>query len=457
MSKKQQLAWWPMALMALLYPALYNGFPIVFFDTGAYILRAFEFGDIEPGRGVVYGLFIHLLEFGRHPAVGLWPVIVAQALLVIWMVALTARSHDLLHSPVAVAATIGGLVTTTGIAWYAAQLMPDIFTGIVVLGIYLLAFRSRRLGRVEQGVLMAVVIAGIAMHMAHVALSAGLALVLIAAFFVRNLRENVEFRLWAPLAAIALGILAIPTANYTLIGKFEFTPGGQNFIFGRLVQDGIVDRFLADHCPSPAYRLCDYRETMPKSADEWTWGKDSPLPKLGGWDGLADEMRRITVESLIAYPGLHAATALRSFVEQLVRVETGEELNDWYWHTRWQIERQLPALQPVFEAARQQQPGGIPFAGVNQVHVPVALGAMVAALLLMGWCAGSDRIDLAVLLGFVLVALLGNAFIAGVFSNPHDRYQSRVVWLVVLAVIVAGQGLARQPVASSKTTGEATG
>jgi hypothetical protein len=30
---------------------------------------------------------------------------------------------------------------------------------------------------------------------------------------------------------------------------------------------------------------------------------------------------------------------------------------------------------------------------------------------------------------FVLIALLGNAFICGTLSNPHDRYQSRLIWV----------------------------
>ena len=34
-------------------------------------------------------------------------------------------------------------------------------------------------------------------------------------------------------------------------------------------------------------------------------------------------------------------------------------------------------------------------------------------------------------------ALIGNAIICGTFSNPHDRYQSRVIWLPTLVLILA--------------------
>jgi hypothetical protein len=35
------------------------------------------------------------------------------------------------------------------------------------------------------------------------------------------------------------------------------------------------------------------------------------------------------------------------------------------------------------------------------------------------------------------VALVANAFICGVLSNPHDRYGARLVWIAVFAVIIA--------------------
>ena len=34
----------------------------------------------------------------------------------------------------------------------------------------------------------------------------------------------------------------------------------------------------------------------------------------------------------------------------------------------------------------------------------------------------------------VLLGLIGNAIICGTFSNPHDRYQSRVIWLPALVL-----------------------
>jgi hypothetical protein len=43
----------------------------------------------------------------------------------------------------------------------------------------------------------------------------------------------------------------------------------------------------------------------------------------------------------------------------------------------------------------------------------------------------------------VLLALLGNATITGGLSTPHDRYQSRVMWLPPLVALIATVGLLR--------------
>ena len=44
----------------------------------------------------------------------------------------------------------------------------------------------------------------------------------------------------------------------------------------------------------------------------------------------------------------------------------------------------------------------------------------------------------------VLLALFANAAISGVFSNPNNRYQSRLAWVAPLAVAVAVLGSRRR-------------
>ena len=78
----------------------------------------------------------------------------------------------------------------------------------------------------------------------------------------------------------------------------------------------------------------------------------------------------------------------------------------------------------------------------------------VLGLLFLLQHAGLHRAwDRASLPALVLLGLVGNAIICGTFSNPHDRYQSRVIWLpaLVLLLAVARDRRALQPVAESGT------
>ena len=117
--------WWCSAagltILALIYPALYNGFPLVFYDTGGYIARAFE-PELVPGRSVAYGYLLWVLDLG----LAYWPAILVQSGVVVWLIHVCARVHDLSHGPLPLAATTAGLAIGTGLPWFTAQLMPDI-------------------------------------------------------------------------------------------------------------------------------------------------------------------------------------------------------------------------------------------------------------------------------------------------------------------------------------------
>src|SRR5262249_43313662 len=73
---------WPAAFLLmiamLLVPALWNGFPFIFADTGGYLARPY-LHQLDLGRSALYGLFLAL-------GVGFdfWPVVLVQAVVCAW-------------------------------------------------------------------------------------------------------------------------------------------------------------------------------------------------------------------------------------------------------------------------------------------------------------------------------------------------------------------------------------
>ena len=80
----------------------------------------------------------------------------------------------------------------------------------------------------------------------------------------------------------------------------------------------------------------------------------------------------------------------------------------------------------------------IDFTALNWLHVPVALASMLGLVALLAHALATRRLDdLTLLAATVALALLGNAFICGVISGPHDRYGARMVWLATFVVLTA--------------------
>ncbi len=417
------------ASLVLLAPALWNGFPLLQYDTGGYLARWYE-GYLVPSRSVPYGLFVTAgwpLDF--------WPVVALQAAAAVWIIALVCRTQRLGGRRFALLAVIAVLTLTTTLPWIASILLTDIFAGLSVLALHLLVLHPDRLGRRERAGLIAFVAFAVAGHSAT--------FLLLLALTVAALALSLINRAWlSPIAvaraaaALTLGAALLLTANYAVSKRFAWTPGGYGIVFGRLLQDGIVARYLDTHCPDARLKLCPYRHELPRYADEFLWG-NGIFDRLGRFAGLNDEMRRIVLESLVEYPRLQVETALIAAAKQIVQVRTGEGVVPILWHTYGIMERYTPSVVPAMRAARQQH-GELAFEAINAVHVPVALisMALLPAVMLLGR-RRSQFADLGLLAATVALAILANALICGPLSNPHDRYGARIVWLAPLVLALA--------------------
>src|SRR5215211_6339668 len=82
-------------LLALLAPALWNGFPLLFADTGGYIARPFE-RTLLLGRSALYGTFL-----ASGIRLDFWPVVLIQAAVALWIILLTLRVNGVVRPTIA--------------------------------------------------------------------------------------------------------------------------------------------------------------------------------------------------------------------------------------------------------------------------------------------------------------------------------------------------------------------
>ncbi len=239
-------------------------------------------------------------------------------------------------------------------------------------------------------------------------------------------------------------------ANYAVAGRIAWTPGGFATAFGRMLQAGIVARYLDDHCPDPRLRLCTYRQDLPDDADTFFWGQ-SMFDRLGRFQGMNDEMRTIVIESLVDYPWLQIKAAVGATALQLERVRTGAGVLTTIWHTYGMIENFLPSALAAMRAARQQK-GELDFEAINRVHLPIAWASMLLLLGVIALGVARRRFaDLGWLAATTALAILANSVVCGALANPHNRYGARMVWPAPFVVLLVPwrmrqrEGLAASP------------
>ncbi|MFZ4406108.1 MAG: hypothetical protein ACOYOH_02150 [Paracraurococcus sp.] len=417
------------------WPAVLNGYPLVFSDTGAFLAQTIEAWPVWD-KPPVYGPLLHAL----HWRTTLWLPLAAQVVVLSWLLWLVQRVLD--------GVTTGrhlllcaGLAAATAAPWYAALLMPDWLAPALVLALFLLGFGWEALGRVERSALGLLALLAAAAHLSHLPVAAALVLLVLA---VR--------RAWRPALRCALPLLGalalLVAANGWTQGRWAVSPHGAVFALARLVADGPAARTIDARCPGAGWHLCHWAGRLPRDSDDFLWAGDGPVwaPRLdgaqpGGPISLAPEAGAIVAETLRREPlGVLRAMAANA-LRQLGRARVGDTLGPE--NLAASVARQLALGFPLAEQARfaaslQAQGSLRQLAAPFLVLHPAALLLGAAGTLLAWRRAGGPR-----QLGLVLCVLVGitaNAAATGALSGPHDRYQARIAWLLPLAALLAWPG-----------------
>jgi hypothetical protein len=425
----------------LLWPALWNGYPLLFSDSGTYISQVVE-RHLGWDRPPFYALAVVVTSL----RLSLWPVVLAQGLLTGWILHLLRRAlwPEAAAWSLPVLAAALGLVTV--LPWITAEIMPDFLTALMTAALWLLLVRPELLGQVESWGLVFLLAGAIACHQANWPIAAllGVGLSLVRQNFGAQAAPARGATLLL-LAGPALGFAALLGANLIGHGRLALAPYGDVFLLARLVGDGPARLALERDCPEAGWQLCRFRTTLPATADDFLWRADSPLYAAGGPKRLAREAGEIVRASLKERLGMAVRAAASNVVRQFLIFGTApsDELEPWPLTAGRAVSRDLPLDRHVYAAARQTAGVlGLPLwwrVAEQAIGGASILGCLVASVAF--W--RSDRLA-AGFCATVLVLLLANAALLGALSGPHARYQSRIVWLPALAmVLTAGRAVSR--------------
>lgn len=407
----------------------YNGYPLVWPDTGGYL---------APVNLTFRSIFYSLFVYPTHLIHSLWPVVYIQSLLTAYLLRLILREVFEISSWVGFLIIIVLLTTLTSLPWYTGVLMPDIFTPILALSLFCLGFCFARFSNWERSYLIALTIVAAVVHFANVPIAAGLILAGFLFRVGRGRRLPLRPRLILPTALLAVSVLAIILSNVLTLGLFAFSAGGYAFELARLQADGQAVEYLRETCETRHYRLCGYLNKMPMEVWRFLWMPEGPFRHLN-WLEERDEGTEIVRETIEHYPLSVIQSAIRNTLDQLTRVKTGGGLisyADLPYPTK-DLERYYPADLDAYNNSRQSHGELASLPSVNRIHLAVlVLSFLYCPFLAFSLIRSRQWLPVA-LMATVALTLLLNGFVAGALSVPEDRYGSRVVWLVPFVAIAS--------------------
>jgi hypothetical protein len=426
-----------LATLFFLWPAVYNGFPLLMADSMTYladglpVARAVflhHFSEYYGMRSLIYSLGILPFHWNVTP----WPVTFFQSLLAAWVLWLLVRSFSTRQTVLRYLALAAFLTAFTSIAWYTCFIMPDILGPLIYLAFFLLFFARDSLPRAERVGLGLIACWGITAHSTHLLLAAAL-FVLLALFalferrpFVRSVPALGEIA-----AALTLAVVAQASLYAFLDGKPSLNGQRPPYLTGRVIADGPGRWYLDSHCATEHWAACGHTANVTSDADSFLWGDNAPYETASDDERAEYEAQDVPffLATIRAYPREQLQRSAANFGEQLMAFGLYDfDPSDW---TLGQFSETISASRASYVRSREAR-SALPLDTLTEVQfwtVGLSL-VIIAGLTPLLWRRHSRGLPGLALVVFSMVVL--NAFLTGVLSIVDERYQCRVIWLIPL-------------------------
>jgi hypothetical protein len=483
----------------LVWPALYNGQPIFFPDTTAYIrgadagmqaafgrrtawslsgedaivkplaspapsagtaaapalpatgpvaspppsLSSIKDKTILSGRSPYYGALLYLGDLTG----GFWLSIAVQALAMVAALWFTLWILGLGTRP-AVLAAVGGAALLSPLPFFVSFLMPDVFASI---GILMAASLLAVYGPLTWPAYLAAFVllsAAVVVHDTHV--------LIVGALLALAGGSNLIARRWLNWRGMVVIGLAIATA---LVAQAMFStvvrrvvgapPLRPPFLMARMIEDGPGYRYLRTTCPANGLVACQFLERLPHPAYVFLWER--------GPDGVfanaqPEQRRQLSAEEMrfvLAVLAYDPWGELLASLKSVGTLLTTLRLDEFQYHPEYKEGFAVKIPPEHF----QRMQGTAAYRGTMPVRafatlslVALLIGATtLAAVLAWGRTRTSLEPAVARLTAWIVAGTLVNAAICGVLSGVYPRLGVRTVWLIPFAAVLVVIALLMPP------------
>ncbi len=425
-----------LAAFGFLIPAIFNGFPLVYSDTGTYIASGFQ-GAVPGDRPITYGLFL------RHSslAASLWFTIIAQALLLsvfgyrlfcnIWSEPKTRWSAFMVGMVL--------LILCSSISYFASMLMADISTSISLFLLYFLLIDTPK----SKWIVTLLGIGYLFFSSMHYTNVYGHLLILIGIGIIKVINkgflQEFNWRKWVFGSALVLmNFLFLPAMHFLNGGGFVTSKNGHLFITAKIIESGAMQVLLSDKCSTQNFALCQYKDSFPNNASDFLWLPESVLYKIGGWNEHEEEYKTLNklVFSDSKYYKLFFGNYFKVLKFHFFQHNIGEELIPLGLQSPpgWEIESNFKEeLNQFLQAKQAQNLLNNKYDGINfWVNLMLIVSLVLVFFELI---FGHPNYYLKGFIWFSIFMYIGNLF-AVCIASSGSRFNSRIDWLFVLCAIL---------------------
>ena len=414
-----------------LWPAFYNHYPLFFTDSQLYINCGNEYNFTED-RSFVYGWFLGITSL--H--ISLWFPVFMQAIIFNFVCfnfvqKLAPNLAIKIYLPIILLLSV-----FTSLAWDVSYLMPDVFSPISILILYLLFTHSKPFGT-PWILLVFVYLLVLQTHFAFMlfhclVLAIIMILQAIKLPFLNPLNKTMVYVLTASVF-INIGLF---TLEKKALGANGFSSVSQVFLMGKLVENGVLKKYLDQECVDQNFEICAFKNNLAplNYSGNFLFSPESAFQKTGGWDNPHKEYK-IIIKNILTTPQYLWMYVKAVFKETFLlfgRNEIGSSIHAYPrdgWGPHPAVVKYYPNEIPVYDLAKQNAKTlNFPFKTITVFYVFLLISSFIATLFYIR--------KQAFIVFFILLTFVSNAIITGGLVGLEDRYCTRQNWLIILLVLI---------------------
>jgi hypothetical protein len=422
------------------WPAFINGYLFIFSDSSSHIVSATT-ASVDIYRGVSYGwLLIPGLMAGNMYIIAFTQAML-YSLLIWWIVGhyIQERTYPVFFI------IITALSLFTSLSWLCGTLLPDAFTGMMLLSVWLLLVMPVTGNRIKLSICGLVLFYAVTVHLSHMAWIAGMAAALPLLRLIFQKHFTLSWRRYFVILAIAcISLLSVPVVNRIYTGRFYITQSSSFFMMGKLWGNGLLEKYLDDNCGGKQWIMCEYRGKVHGTTKEFLWSDRMPYrlnskiwkdEKYRNWQ---DEFQPIIRETLLHYPVSYLALSIPEMLKLSVNIGLDERIYlTPYTSIVIYIRDRIPEEVKKWEGSliyRNRMPAWLVSGTTWSYRVLLMISAL--SLLVYAWHQRRRSEDLFIMALF-FISYFGHALIFALLSESDPvRYQSRMGWCVIALALV---------------------